>query len=305
MTNNTTAAIAATTGGGTNLYVYAAIVLLIIGVLVVLTIGIIAYVRKRKAYVLSIEKDYRNPQSGRRTFYALYNSKVKYYELYNNILSWKPERGLANVDLKAFVDNFGRVRCIRSPTGKPGDDMIVPIGLALNGQAAALDVAQKLSDGVTGILTKAGLAYKKMQNVKDISSLSDEELTQLFSPATIDLFKKSFTADWVMKTVGVLSVEDASVITIPQKNAIASLNTRANEFILEHASWLESHYQVFIGIVSIIIVAVSMVLIFYGAGNYFATLGQQVPGIVGKAVQAAYNSSLNIYGLNLTHLVPK
>jgi hypothetical protein len=288
-----------------NLYVYAAIVLLIIGVLIVMTIGIIVFIRKRKAYVLSIEKDYRNPQSGRRTFYALYNSKVKYYELYNHILAWKPERGLANVDLKAFVDNFGRVRCIRSPTGKPGDDMIVPIGLALNGQAAAADAAQKLSDGATEILTKAGLAYKKLQSVKDIAKLTKEELDTLFSPATVDLFKKSFTAEWVMKTMGVPRVEDASVITIPQKNAIASLNTRANEFIIEHASWFESHYQVFIGILSVVIVAVSMVLIFYGASNYFSTLGQSVPGIVSSAVQSSYNSSLHIYGLNLSSYVPK
>ncbi len=283
----------------------AAIIIIVIAVIAVSIIGLIAFWRFRKSYRLTIEKDYRNPQAARKTFYAMYSPKLKYYELFSNILAFKAERGLANVDLKAFANRKGEVTAIRSPTGKPGDDMIVPIGLPITGQAEAQERADRISNGVMKILQEAGIAYEKLKELNKLGTLTDAEVQKMFSQATIQRFKSAFTSKWLLQEVGLNQIQDAAIITIPQKNAIASLNTRANEFVIDHTGWWEQHGGLIVGITTLIFVAVGVSIMMYGAQSYLTHLGASIPGIV----QASYNASahtnpLNIYGVNLTKSVP-
>ena len=301
------------------------IALLILGLLVVVIIGAIYFWRKKKAVILSIEKDYRNPQAGWTVFYAIYSKQLKYYELFTNALSFKPVRGLANVDLKAYTDNFGRVRAVRGVSGKPGDDMIVPVGLALNSQASANEYAQMMSDGISARFQHIGLVYQKIKGIdldniekkelktliqttglnldslKTIQQMKQEDVSKLSDQDMDKFLKASFTPEWVMQKLGIRRVEDANIITVPQKNAIASLNTRANEFIVDHSGWWDKHGGMFIGIMCIMIVSIGIVMIMYENGQVLA----QLPGIVQQTVQSSTTGALNAYGINVSNLIPK
>lgn len=290
-----------------SLLVEIAIAIIAIVVVIFTVIGLIAFWRFRKSYTLTIEKDYRNPQASRKKFYAIYNYKKKYYELFTNLLAFSAERAIANVDLKAYVDSYGKVRCVRSPTGKPGDDMIVPIGLPITGQADAAETADKFSNAIIGVFQKAGIAHEKLSDLKKLGTLSDEEVRKMFSENTIKEFKTAFTSDWVLKTVGLKPIQDASIITIPQKNAIASLNTRANEFVIDHSGWWEQHGGLVIGLMTIMFMVVGISIMMYGAQSYLTHLGASVPGIIQSAYNASLTNaqhSLNIYGINLSKEVP-
>lgn len=302
-----------------------AVGMIIILCLVVIIVVAIYFWRKKKSVVLTIERDYRNPGASKTVFYAIYNSNFKQYDLFKNIFSFKPVRGLANVDLKAYTDAFGRVKAVRGVTGKPGDDMIVPVGLALNSQAAANEYAQTMSDGITARFQHVSLVHARVKGVdldklekkelakliqitglgidalKKIQLMKDEDVKKLSEKEISETLKTTFTPEWVMQTLGIRTVEDANIITIPQKNAIASIGSRANEFIHDHAGWWEKNAGIFIGIMCMIMLAVSIVILFYGASQYLS----QIPTIVQNTVQSSTQGALNAYGINLSNVVPK
>ena len=302
-----------------------ALVLIVIVCIVGIVVAAIYFWRKKSAILLSIEKDYRNPQAPKTIYYAIYNNGIKQYDLYTKLLSFKPKLGLANVDLKAFADVYGRVRAVRGVTGKPQDNLIVPLGLSLNSQAAANEYAQTISDGISARFQRITIVHAKLkdlnldtmdakarnelvkstalsvESLKTIQQMQEKDVALLSTEDMDKFLKASFTSEWVMQKMGVRKVEDANIITISQKNAIASIGSRANEFISDHSGWWDKNAGIFIGLMCIIITAVSMSILLYGAGQYLGG----IPGIVAQTV--ANSASASLHGLtNLTGVaVPK
>lgn len=265
------------------------IVLAFIGVAVIVSIGIFAYVRKRKAYVIYINADWRNSQQPKRRYYCIVDRPGKALRLYRGLLQFKPTKNIPLLDVNAYANASKEVFCYQSPTGSPHDDMICPMGPSISGQGAAMDYAGKVAEWVT-------------QGTNDIFREYQVEHPDFNydKKAWNDKIIGKFTKLGVMTTLGVRNVENANIVTLPQKMAVASLSSRANEFITERGGWLDRHSGVIVGLMIMMFVVVGFVIMMYGASNYLNNLS--------TLTHSTVNTYTNLLGINTSKLnvaVPK
>ena len=143
------------------------------------------------------------------------------------------------------------IRCVQGVTGSPSDDMIVPIAINVMSQAGALDYANKISDAIitnmaiilNGTTTSAGVvtAPAIVDGKINVDTLTNR-------------IKETFGKTWVMKTMGVAEVQNSNIITLAQKMFIASLASRANEFIQDRGGWLERNGTLFVALITMMFV---------------------------------------------------
>ena len=257
------------------------ILLVVIGIIVMVALGVFAYSRKRKAYNLTLEKDYRNPANPKRNYYAIPDKKVKMIRLYKGLLSFSSVKNIPWMDLNAFADAKKIVRCVQGVTGSPYDDMFVPMGYSILSQGAAVDYANKVSDGVNEGVNAILREYQE----KDPDFKYDKNIVN-------EKIINKFTKTWVMKSFGVRNVENANIVTLPQKMAVASLSSRANEFITERGGWLDRHSGLVVGLMIMMFVVIGFVILMYGASNYLNNLS--------SLTHTAVNTYTNLLGIHNT-----
>ena len=114
--------------------------------------GILGLYRKWKGWVIEVKKDYRNPDKRPQKFYAMVDKPDNSIRYYSSSMNPWQTRKVPLYDLSAWADSARHITVVRGVTGKPGDDMDVPIGLSLNSQAACNDYAKLMSDSITHIL---------------------------------------------------------------------------------------------------------------------------------------------------------
>ena len=323
--------------------------MLVIGILIVLCIGGFALWRKQKAYRFVVEKDYRNPQAGRKKWYAVPDMGAKAIRLYNNLVTPWPAKNVPLFDINAFADSDKTVHLVRGVTGRPADDMLVPMGLTLLSQAAAFDYAKDVSNAVgslmqlydavdenhlrigdtceyvvdnktiSGKITKVdytGAVFSYIESfsadgspnyeryllgVKELASLTVTTPQENKDLLDVVGYSDFFSTEWVMKTFGIRRVEDANIVTIPQKTAVASLASKANEFVINRSGFLEKHSGLVIGCILIFIVGISVYIILNGANTFYAGITSDVHGLISAQIQQAGSSG---YGINGT-ILPK
>lgn len=305
--------------------------ILIIALCILGFFGVWALWRKFKAYVFIIVRDYRNPDKGSFKYYAVPNKDDKSIKYYNNLFTpWMSRKVPLVYDPAAFADDTKRVRLIRSPTGKPGDDMDVPIGLSLNSQGAARDYARMVSDSVSymipfyekckkldirigesaiimakrrgvtekinGTITGAsflgidfsyqnGLDEKGKPIIKKVL-ITEDQVDELKLTMTSEDRKKLdplgysdfFNEEWVMQKFGIRKVEDANIITIPSKTAIAQFNTGNNEFIKDGQGFFQKNIGAVLGLMCLVLFGVAVLLAFYGGNTFYAGITADVAG---------------------------
>lgn len=246
------------------------------GICVIGGVAAFALQRKGKAYVLSIEKDYRNPTSPKITYYCLVDRPAKALRLYKSLLSFKPAKNIPMFDINAYADAQKKVRCVRGVTGNPQDDMIVPLALTIPSQAGALDYANKMSDAI--IMT--------MNPILTQMKLTPEQIEELTKS-----IKTDFSKEWVMGKMGVVAVQNSNIVTLSQKMFIASLANRANEFVTERGGWLERHGTLFMLGIILLFVAVASVIMIYGVNNFLSNLNTLTHSAVSLAQVAGVNTN--------------
>lgn len=130
--------------------------------------------RKWKGFKLVVLRDMRNQASGPVKYWAMYDSKKdEYIKLYSNI--FRPIKSGLNppFDLSGF--SYQRtVYAIRSPTGHPEDDSIVPIHLPMVGQASAIQYSQEVSAAIIHTLDLKNIIDKKHLKFGDIVTYDDK-----------------------------------------------------------------------------------------------------------------------------------
>ena len=333
-------------------------IVLIAGLCIVGVFAVFGLWRKYKAWVYVIAKDYRNPDKGKTRYYAVIDKDDKSIKYFSNLFTPFMTRKVPLVyDPSSFSDDQKRVKLIRSPTGKPGDDMDVPIGLSLNSQAAALDYAKGVSDSVTyllpfydkckqmdlrvgenvvievkrksknlekinGMITEinhlgVGFTYQDgVKNEKPIMKtvmLDYDNLPELKSTMKLEDKQKLkplgysnfFTDSWVMQRFGIRKVEDANIITIPGKTAIAQFVNGSNEFVKEGQSFVERHIGAILGMMCMVLFGLATIFVFYGANSFYAgitadigalasSLGVHVPAAAGSTASAGIGTTTTI-----------
>lgn len=254
------------------------ILLVVIGIAVMVAIGVFAYRRKKKAYKLFINADWRNAQNPKRRYYCIVDRPGKALRLYRGLLSFKPTKNIPLLDVNAYANSDKEVFCYQSPTGSPHDDMICPMGPSISGQGAAMDYAGKVSEWVT---TNTNDIFREYQVKHPDFKYDKKELS--------DKINSIFNKVNVMQTLGVRNVENANIVTLPQKMAVASLSSRANEFITERSGWLEKHSGLIVGLMIMMFVVVGFVILMYGASNYLNNLS--------SLTHSAVNTYTNLLGI--------
>ena len=333
-------------------------ILLIIGLCIIGIFVALAVWRKIRAFNLHVMKDYRNPGKAVQKFYVIKDIKTKSLDYYSNLLTPWATRHVPLYDIGAYADANKVVKVIRSPTGRAGDDMDVPIGVSLNSQAAAGDYAKMLSDAVTNMMQFFDICKKEdfrigeivewepaqppapvassvmsmvngawqrnepavpVQNkfTAKIIAITYDGITIEYSNPAYDVniagskkylahkvpsadytelahtmkskdklaleplgYSDFFTERFVMEKFGIRKVEDASVITIPQKTAIASLSSRANEFIMDRAGFLEKHASLLVGLMILLFAGLTAIFVFYGANTFYAGITGDIASLV-------------------------
>lgn len=241
-------------------------------------IGYFMYSRKKKAYVLFINVDWRNSQNPKRRYYCIVDRPGKALRLYKGLLSFKPVKNIPLLDVNAYANASKEVFCYQSPTGSPHDDMICPMGPSISGQGAAMDYANKVSSWITQGTDEIFRDYQK----EHPEFSYDKKMWA-------DNIMARFNKIGVMTTLGVRNVENANIVTLPQKMAVASLSSRANEFITERGGWLDRHSGLVVGLMIMMFVVVGFVILMYGASNYLNNLS--------SLTHSAVNTYTNLLGI--------
>jgi hypothetical protein len=296
-------------------------------------LGMLGLWRKYKAYVYHV-RDFRSGSDKLKKYYVIADKNDKSLKYYNNLFTpWMTRKVPLVYEPGSFAIDGKHVRLIRSPTGKPGDDMDVPIGTALNSQASAMDFMRKLSDEIsvalpiyntfkthdyrigergtvefvvrgkngklgdvksldatiTGVARDGITVSYELAGKKQARTLREDEIQEFKSSMsrqqklTLPEFDYSdfFTAEWLMQRFGITRVEDASIITIPSKQAIARFNSGGNEFVKEGAPWLERHSGVVIGVLILFVAGLTAYFVMQGGTAFY----QGIAGDVGALAQ--------------------
>lgn len=119
----------------------------------------------------------------------------------------------------------------------------------------------KSVDGIPKLLNKV-FDFENYKELKQTMSLIDKKNLDPIG------YNNFFTGEWVMVTGGIRKVEDANVITIPTKQAIAQSISNTNEFVLDRSGFLEKHSGLIIGLLILTFTGLTAMFVFYGANSW-------------------------------------
>lgn len=122
------------------------------------------------------------------------------------------------------------------------------------------------------------------EDVGELKPILSQEQKQVLKPLSYSDF---FTEEWVMQKMGIRRVENASIMTVAQKQAIANSINNNNEFINDGRGFLEKHFAIVISLVALLFIGVMFMLGFYGANTFYS-------GVIGDV--SALASNLGVHG---------
>lgn len=131
---------------GSSVLIIWLVLIMMVGVLVVLVM--FAWNRKRKAKILIIEKDFRNPYKGSRKYLLLYDKNINGLRLYSNVFKPKSEKLIPTFERDPFLWDAKIIYAYQGVSGNPDDDNIVPIHKPIVSQSGALQQAKEISNSL-------------------------------------------------------------------------------------------------------------------------------------------------------------
>ena len=253
---------------------------LIIGLIILMmaiigTIFIFVLNRKRKAKVLVVLKDWRNPSRKPQKYYAINSPGSIGFRLYTSLLAMKPTKVTPRFDMAAYTFDQ-RIYAYQGVTGHPGDDTIVPIRFPDVSQITAKETAKDWNVAVANTLDfyekakkytigsevkvneNKGIIYDvgyegitidfNMTDANNKPYIQRETLSDWSKINQIRILSRGkgksaqmsdlFNYKWLMNNFGIMSVQDVNVALGANKEAVAQFNTTIDIKATAKQTWL-------------------------------------------------------------------